>query len=442
MIDEFVGDIYEGDPEDVIVANHDDTQDMVLNKDLLSFVSSPQRDVAETLEWYKAHADSPPFDPDGMCLKVCRTARNIGAKYASAKEAQDATPTENRIYQIADIRKGMIAYFDTEGDSNPFGHIVTVAGRDKSEDPATLHSLIVWTNSVLSNKLVAVRGDYFTKHWGDKFQFAATWLNGQELIFPKPAQLVVPPKPVELDTKRVHFMLTPLEVFDTPGQIQSDVENIFARAMRRSVDVVIGTEAFGSKVLDPLRRQAGIHGYVFAHQAGNDSWIAVRRRFINGGWRVHWEKIVEGGKEHRDLGVFAVEFRNDDLGRIAVIGNHLLKKSVDGSAAKNLKVTQAIGRYAEVAGAGGKKVFLGSDQNMNDRTLDTFMGVDFTSLGDELGKHESTTEHGRPIDVLATWDPDRMVKAAYLRVLDDSEFKLFGDHFVVEGGADVKFVVR
>jgi hypothetical protein len=87
---------------------------------------------------------------------------------------------------VRDLRPGMVVYFDDPHDSNPYGHIVTVAGRARGVDVRYLRSLIVWTNSVVANKIVAVRGDYFGRHWGDEFQFGATWLNGQELRMSRP----------------------------------------------------------------------------------------------------------------------------------------------------------------------------------------------------------------------------------------------------------------
>lgn len=140
----------------------------------------------ETMEWYKTHQSTSQigFDPDGMCLKVCRTARNIPSRYLSAKQAQDATPAEHRHTKVADLRKGMVLYFDDPRDSNRFGHIVTQIGRVKGFDPNDLDDILVETNSVKANELVVVRASYFKKHWGDDFQFGATWLNGVELDVP------------------------------------------------------------------------------------------------------------------------------------------------------------------------------------------------------------------------------------------------------------------
>lgn len=144
------------------------------------------RDWQETMGWYASHDDAREigFNPDGMCLKVCRTGRAIGSRYSTAKIAQDNTPKQYRVYKVRDLRRGMVLYFDDPNDSNKAGHIVTMIGRVRGGDPDSLHDVLVKTNSVVKGKLVTVRADYFKEHWGDDFQFGATWLNGQELDIP------------------------------------------------------------------------------------------------------------------------------------------------------------------------------------------------------------------------------------------------------------------
>jgi len=139
------------------------------------------RNTDGAISWYKGHETKSQlgFDPDGMCLRICRTARGIDPLYPTAVSAQEATPAKYRVTKVRDIRRGMVAYYDDPNDSNPYGHIVTVVGRVKGEDRDSLRSLLVRTNSVKSDQIVVVRGDYFPRYWGDRFQFAATWLNGQ-----------------------------------------------------------------------------------------------------------------------------------------------------------------------------------------------------------------------------------------------------------------------
>lgn len=196
---------YEGEPDfDGPVADEDGDQDdgagdlqqhqvdafeRGMPADIVGFMaktSSAPNTWRETLEWYKQNETTNEigFDPDNMCLKICRTARNIPARFLSAKEAQDATPQEHRIHKVSDLRRTMALYFDDPKDSNRFGHIATLLGRVRGFDKDKLSDLLVATNSVKENELVIVRGDYFQRYWGDEFKFGATWLNGYELDLP------------------------------------------------------------------------------------------------------------------------------------------------------------------------------------------------------------------------------------------------------------------
>jgi hypothetical protein len=94
-------------------------------------------------------------------------------------------------------------------------------------------------------------------------------------------------------------------------------------------------------------------------------------------------------------------------------------------------LAQAIGALAEEKGAGNALVFYGGDQNIVDRTYDTFLGqADLTSCWDELQRWENTG-HGN-IDVIASYDRDGRVRCLKATVLDDTEFPLFTDHWYVE----------
>lgn len=281
---------------------------------------------------------------------------------------------------------------------------------------------------------------WFERHWGLTYLGWSETITG--IVIPKPPAPAPAPLPeVQPDHRRLHVMHASLQVQDTADQIKSDIEKIFTRAQNRKVAWITGTEAFGPKVMRPLEAAGFDHGFRVERPAGQDSWVAVRKSLIAGNFRVHWEKIVEGGEVHRDLGVLGVEFDTDNMGDFTVIANHLLTARQPNAAEKNLRVTRAVGRYAEVRGKGSNKVFYGADQNLRDRNIDTFSGIPFTSVQDELRKYEPTHEHGGSnIDVIATYDPDKNVKAVYVRSLNDTEFKLYGDHFVVEAGLDVALV--
>jgi len=149
-----------------------------------------QRNTEQALKWYASHTSSSAlgYNPNGMCLKICRQARNIGPMYPSALAAQTSTPKTKRVTELNKILPGMVMYFDVPRDSNPYGHIVTVHSRSKIV--SSLDDLVVWSNSVKSGSVVKVRASHFPKAWGDKFQFGATWLNGEDLLLgdaPKPS---------------------------------------------------------------------------------------------------------------------------------------------------------------------------------------------------------------------------------------------------------------
>jgi hypothetical protein len=190
---------YEGEPdydgpefEEATEGTPDGLQDDeagLLPQDVHGFlarVSSSTRTWKETLEWLRVHntAREIGFDPDNMCLKVTRTARNIPAKFLTAKQAQDATPSAHRITRVRDLRRGMVAYYDDPRDSNRAGHVVTLIGRVRDFDPESLHDVLCVTNTVKMNELTVVRADYFEQFWGADFQFAATILNEVELDVP------------------------------------------------------------------------------------------------------------------------------------------------------------------------------------------------------------------------------------------------------------------
>lgn len=153
---------------------------------LMTRVTSGPNTWQETLAWYRSHHTKAEigFDPDAMCLKICRTARNIPARFLTARAAMLSTPGEHRIHKVRDLRRGMVAYYADPRDSNDADHIVGVIGRVKGFNPDLLSDVLMVTNSVQVDRLTVVRGTYFEDHWGDDFKFGATWLNGFELDVP------------------------------------------------------------------------------------------------------------------------------------------------------------------------------------------------------------------------------------------------------------------
>lgn len=406
-----------------------------------------QRSVAEALSWYNREATSPPFDPDGMCLKVCRTARNIGSMYPSAVKAQNATPARHRISRIRDIKPGHIMYFDTVGDSNPYGHIVTVVGRVKGVDVDSLSSIVVWTNSVKANQLVKVRADYFPRYWGDRFVFAADWLNGVKLdmgavVAPPPAPVVKTPK----GYMQLRIAHASLQYSDTTPQRRADIDKIFAQGFHW----ITGTEAGEKSTRILLAEAAQKFKHKYRVHVVRDTWVAVRNDMVQDGtWRVGQRKFVDNdltaGKGH-DSGIAFVTFVNPRLGKISIASSHYATRGtpVKGDPRKvNLKwnkiIAAGIDKWADEYGEGAGLVWYGGDQNIDDKKADTFFGHGLTSCWDDLKRYPGTHGGGATIDVIARRDEDTRIKPCFAAdSKTDKEFFLSGDHLLVVAKYNVK----
>ena len=161
---------------------------------------------------------------------------------------------------------------------------------------------------------------------------------------------------------------------------------------------------------------------------------------------MEWDLIApkgEGFGKRGPRGLLQVHLEDSPIGPVTFAEAHLLTKGrPDGPAFMrqnlelNRRFTRAIGEAAKRNGAGRRLFFYMGDQNIVDRENDTFLGQPLTSSWDELEKWENTG-HGN-IDVIASYDKDGRVSAAYCRALDDGEFPLRGDHFLVESGFNVK----
>lgn len=127
-------------------------------------------------------AHTGPLQWKALCLSLARQAPGLPAIYPSALAAQVATPKANRVPDVGDLRRGMVAYFDDPSDSNKFGHIATVAGWDQGRVTGDLADLLVWSNDAARTGGVdLVRASFFPARWGDGFVFGATCLNGYDL---------------------------------------------------------------------------------------------------------------------------------------------------------------------------------------------------------------------------------------------------------------------
>jgi hypothetical protein len=156
-----------------------------------------QRNTLDTNLWLREQDKINSTAWRGLCLKLARSARNIGPMYPTAISAQHATPKKYRVYDLDKVKRGMVAYFDDPNDDNPAGHIVTVQGRDNQG------RLLCWTNDVAGPGMVSLTPmSFFPSQWGDQFRFGATWLNGVRLDMPEQKKKASKPKPVNEENIR------------------------------------------------------------------------------------------------------------------------------------------------------------------------------------------------------------------------------------------------
>lgn len=126
-----------------------------------------------------------PLDWKALCLSLTRQAAGTPAVAPSALAAAHMTPEAERVYKVRDLRRGMVAYFDDPGDSNPFAHVVTVAGWRNGTPTDDLDDLLVWSNDAARTGGVdLIRASFFpgtNPGWGDGFLFGAKSINGYDL---------------------------------------------------------------------------------------------------------------------------------------------------------------------------------------------------------------------------------------------------------------------
>lgn len=246
-----------------------------------------------------------------------------------------------------------------------------------------------------------------------------------------------------------------LEFLDTAREKQHDVHQIFERARKKGLAWVTGTEAasgagpLGQMIHDEAKRH-GFRPWVPSVQGINtDCWIAVDRGFFKRGtfhrdyipvipsseafYREHGMN-PSGRPRWAARGLTIVSFRNVDLGEFNIAAGHYIVAAA-GLEVLNRKIADEAARWALNVARGTGLAFYAGDQNLNDKSKDTFFGEPFTSLWDELGKWDDTG-HGT-YDVIATYDRDRRVAGKFIRAYKDAAFPLFSDHFFVEAGFEI-----
>ena len=247
-----------------------------------------------------------------------------------------------------------------------------------------------------------------------------------------------------MTTTTVDVMHTSMQFSDSTAQKQEDAKRIFARAEKRKLAWVTGTEAgmgASGDLRAALAKESKAAGYKFFVKS--DVWIAVNKEIITpNSWADGFIKTLDantGSQRFSDRGLLWAEFLWKPVGSVSIGVSHYMthgRKPSDEYFGANTKLTRAIGQWGKVHGAGRRLCFFQGDTNIPDRSDDVFRGQPFTTLADELKQWENTG-HGS-IDVIASYDQDSRVKGKYWRALDDKEFPLHTDHFAVEGGFEVR----
>jgi len=245
--------------------------------------------------------------------------------------------------------------------------------------------------------------------------------------------------------EKVQFKIqhTSMEFSDSVVQHRHDAKKIFDRAVEKKIWACTGTEAGGGKnhdLRDALIKEAKDHNFaIHAHQYGE--WVAMNRRFLEKFNRGYAGPFIpaEGGKpsggSHAPRGVAWMSGRSKTkkLGRITVGAAHYLTdKSEQASKTSNEPLIKGIAAWAKKHGEGSGCVFLGADANTNDKIKDVFGGRPLTTAADELKDWQGTHGPHSYIDVIASYNYDARVKAQSFTVLDDKEFVLYTDHYLLQ----------
>ena len=241
---------------------------------------------------------------------------------------------------------------------------------------------------------------------------------------------------------------TSLQFSDSPEQQKHDVRRLFATG--KNFPIKTGTEGGSDNAnYDWLKYFAKEHNHAFHVVRGN--WIAIDRAIVEpksldrDQQFVMKNDFVVGRMHDRILATVEFDHRDPRLGHIAVGCAHYPTKGRlpdDPNNDVNEEYADVIAKWMKESAKGSGIAFVHGDFNMldNKKRQDWSFGENWTSMADEL-KAWQNTGHG-PIDGFASYDNDGRVSARSFRVLDDSELKMFTDHYVVRGAWNVKHLKR
>lgn len=234
-----------------------------------------------------------------------------------------------------------------------------------------------------------------------------------------------------------------MQFSDTTKQKRHDALEIFSH----NYDAITGTESGEANTRRELRVAAHNAGYTY--HVNRSNWVSIKKSLIKPkSYRKGHEVFVDNDKvigPGHDLHVTWAGCYIPRIGRVSFLSSHYATRGrpvKDPEFSKNLGankiLARGIGDMAAKLGAGNALVFYGGDQNIIDKDHDTFFGENLTTAWDELKKYQNTG-HGN-IDVIASYDRDKRVKAKYIRALSDKKQFMYTDHFPVEAGFEIRLL--
>jgi hypothetical protein len=230
---------------------------------------------------------------------------------------------------------------------------------------------------------------------------------------------------------------------DSRVQQAHDVDAVFGYADRKGALFLTGTESGGDSLRTLVTKYAKQYGWALSlHRTGD--WVALNRDLakVDGkgfdGPHIPGTtglKASEGA--HAPRGIAWITGTLPGVGSVTMgCVHYLTARSMKASGTTNEPLARGLAAWGRDKGKGKAIAFVGGDFNMDDANRDVFLGKPFTTCWDELRKYPATygtsKARGRTIDVIASYDADRRVKAKAARVLDDSDLRLNTDHFLIE----------
>ena len=243
-------------------------------------------------------------------------------------------------------------------------------------------------------------------------------------------------------TKRLKIVQASLQFDVSDEQFVND----FRKILTLKPHILFGTESGDRDRKQAIEMLCENAGYRVFLPAATDAWIAVRSKLIGHGWSAGYRELWGTGQQmgdphHYDAkGLTLVQFDHPALGHVVLSEVHYMRTAVTPDKAKhiavNKKLAVAMSNALHTTASGTNAVgFVGLDSNMIDEHSDVFFGLPLTTCWDELKRYPDTG-HGN-IDAVASCDWHKRVKCVSAEVLDDKEFFLHQDHYIVVAYYDV-----